>query len=370
MRQRLRTGPIALLALAMTTAADAQQPAPAPPPTQGGAPAAKAAPPPRPEVLNQVLATVNGQPITRGEVIDFLSRYPVPPGNEKEIYQYTLDSMANLKLLEQYLTKMRIQVTPQDLDKEVATYAEKMKAEENRDLKTALAESGHDVDWLKKQMTPVIAWRKFIETYATDPALRKFADQNKDLFSRTQVRASHIFLGVPTDAASGAKEAAKQKLAGIKAEIEAGKISFADAANKYSEDDANKQSPNGGDLGYFTRKGQYLDSFAAKAFSMQPNTISDPFETEFGVHLILVTDRKPGEPFDFDQNKVAVLNQYKSDLQERVIAQERKAAKIEIKPMPADLFPPAPPSAPAGPGEAPAAKGAAPSAPAGTAPPR
>ncbi len=70
-----------------------------------------------------------------------------------------------------------------------------------------------------------------------------------------QVKASHIFLGVPPDATSDAKEAAKKKLAAIKAEIDSGKISFADAANKYSEDDANKGSPNGGDLGYFTPQG-------------------------------------------------------------------------------------------------------------------
>ncbi len=364
MRQSLRTGLLALVALASTRSADAQQPAPAAGPA-AGAPAARAATPPGPEALKQVLATVNDQPITRGELIEFLSRFPIAPGNEKEIYENAVELIAQRKLLDQFLVKMRVQVTPKEIDDEVAAYERRMKAEEGRELKMALAESGHDLDWLKKQMVPVIAWTKYINAVATDPALRKFADQNKDLFTRAQVRASHIFLGVPPDATTQAKEAAKQKLLGIKAEIDAGKISFADAANKYSEDDANKQSPNGGDLGYFTRKGQYLDSFAAKAFAMQPNQVSEPFETEYGAHLILVTDRKPGEPFDFDQNKTAVLNQYKADLQERIIAQERKAAKIDIKPMPADLFPPVPPAttpAPPPAGTAPAPKGAAPGA--------
>ena len=243
-----------------------------------------------------------------------------------------------------------------------------MKAEEQRDLKTVLAESGHDVDWLKKKMVPVIAFNKYLTAAATDDNLQKFAEQNKDLFTRAQVKASHIFLAVPPDAPSAQKETVKQKIAAIKAEIASGKISFADAANKYSEDDANKGAPNGGDLGYFTREGQYLDSFAAKAFSMPINTISEPFETEYGVHLIQVTDRKPGEPFDFAQQKPAVLNRYRANLQERAISSERKTAKIDIKPMPADLFPPAPPATtpaqpPAGsPGNAPAAKGAAPGA--------
>ncbi len=83
------------------------------------------------------------------------------------------------------------------------------------------------------------------------------------------------------------------------------------------------------------------------------------------MHLIQVTDRKPGEPFDFDQQKTAVLNQYRADLQERAITSEQKTAKIDVKPMPADLFPPAPaqPPAPAT-GEAPATKPAAPANPA------
>jgi parvulin-like peptidyl-prolyl isomerase len=361
MRQRLRTGLLAVLAMASTRAVVAQQPAPAGGPA---APAAKAAQPPGPEVLNQTVATVNGQPITRGEVIEFLSQYPVPRGAENEAYQRAVDSIASIKLLDQFLTKQRVAVTPKELDDEVASYERKMKAEESRDLKTVLAESGHDIDWLKKKMVPYLAFNKYLNAVATDANLQKFAEQNKDLFTRAQVKASHIFIGVPPDATSEAKEAAKKKLAAIKAEIDSGKISFADAGNKYSEDDANKGSPNGGDLGYFLRKGAFLDSFSAKAFSMPVNQISEPFETEFGYHLIQVTDRKPGEPFDFAQQKPAVLNQYRMDLQERAISSEKKAAKIEIKPMPADLFPPAPaqpPATGAPAGETPATKAATPS---------
>jgi peptidyl-prolyl cis-trans isomerase C len=358
MRQRLRTGLLALLALASTRAAVAQQPATAPAP----APAAKAAVPPGPETLNQVVATVNGEPITRGEVLDFLSRYPVAPGSEKELYLEVVDYVANNKLLTQFLVRMKVGVTDKDLDDAVAVEERKLKAEQNRDLKTLLAEQGHDLPWLRKQISTRVALEKYIAAVATDAELKKFLERNKDIFSRAQVRASHIFLAVPPGATTAAKEAVRQKLAAIRAEIDSLKISFPDAANKYSEDDANKQAPNGGDLGYFLRKGAYLDSFAAKAFSMAPNTISEPFESEYGFHLIQVTDRKPGEPFDPDQNRAFLLNQYRADLMERIISQERKTAKIVVKEMPADLFPPAPaqPPASAPPGTVPAAKGAAP----------
>ena len=83
---------------------------------------------------------------------------------------------------------------------------------------------------------------------------------NKDVFNRTQVRASHIVLLVDPKAARGRQGEGPAEAPAIKAEIDGNKISFADAANKYSEDDGNKTSPSGGDLGYFTRRGQFHGS--------------------------------------------------------------------------------------------------------------
>ena len=65
-----------------------------------------------------------------------------------------------------------------------------------------------------------------------------------------------------------------------------------------------------------------------------------------GLHLILVTDRKEGNPIDFEQQKPYILQIYAADLQKQILTAERKNAEqkhsIEIKPMPPDLFPPAP----------------------------
>jgi len=367
MRQSLRAGLLALAVAALAPARPADAQGTAPPAGRPAAPATKGAMPPRPANFVQVLATVNGQPITRGELINFLSRFPLSPGKEKEMYEQGIEFIANNKLLSQFLTKRRVAVTEAELAKEVGGIEAKMKAEDGRDLKTALAESNLTIDDFRAQITPNLQWRKYVAEVATDAELQKYVEANKDAFSRVQVKASHILLLVPPDATPEAKAAARTKLEGIKRDIEAGKISFADAANKYSEDDANKTSPNGGDLGYFQRKGQFIEKFAAVAFAMKPRTISDPVETEFGMHLIQVTDRKPGLPFDFQQNKAAVMNQYMADRMEKIIEDEKKTAKIEIKPMPADLFPPAPTRPPAGapgagaaPGSAPATKGAAP----------
>ena len=91
----------------------------------------------------------------------------------------------------------------------------------------------------------------------------------------TQVRASHIL--VKTE-----EEALK-----LKKEIENGKP-FAQIAKEVS---LCPSGQNGGDLGYFT-KGQMVKPFEDAVFSMKTGEISNPVQTQFGYHLIQLTDKK------------------------------------------------------------------------------
>jgi len=100
-----------------------------------------------------------------------------------------------------------------------------------------------------------------------------------------QVRASHILL--KTDGKNDAD--VKAKAEGILKEAKAGG-DFAALAKKYSEDDSN--APQGGDLDYFAR-GRMVPEFDNAAFNLKPGEVSDLVKTQFGYHIIKVTDRKP-----------------------------------------------------------------------------
>ena len=347
MRRFVRSGLIASTVGLLAAVAAAQVPKGAPAParagttTKGGAPASKAATPPqRPAIFDQVLATVNGEAITRGDLYQYLSQFGLQPGaaSEQEMYRVGIEGLANFKLANQYMAKQNVPVTDKEIDDEYNGLAEALK-KDGQEIGVALAANNMTPAQVREDMKKRLRWQNYIKAVATDANLKKYVADHKDIFNRTQVRASHIVLLVDRDAPAADKEKIKAKLAGIKAEIDGNKISFADAANKYSEDEGNKTSPSGGDLGYFMRRAQFNEQFTAAAFALKKGSVSDPIETPFGFHLIQVTDRKDGTPVDFDQQKLMIQTEYATDLQERIVAEMRKTAKIDIKPMPADLFP-------------------------------
>lgn len=346
MRQFVRAGLIASIVVGTAAVASAQ----APTSSQPGKAATKPAAPARSPILDQVIATVNADKIIREELYRMLNSTGVPPGvspdDEPTIYQISVEGLVNSRLVKQYLQKQAaLVVSEKDIDAEFAEFEKKLKAD-GQEVNVALASHGITMAEVREEIKNTIRWRKYLDAVATDANLKKFMAENKDVFNRTQVQASHIVLRFETSATPAEKEVVKQKLKGIKRDIEAKKLTFADAANKFSEDEGNKTSPRGGDLGYFVRKGMLNEQFAAAAFALKPGVISDPVETPFGFHLILLTDRKEGNPVDFEQQKLLIRNEYASDIHERIVAAERKTAKIKIEPMPADLFPKAPPHQP------------------------
>jgi peptidyl-prolyl cis-trans isomerase D len=115
---------------------------------------------------------------------------------------------------------------------------------------------------------------------------------NRFLYRQPErVRARHILIKVEKDAPEEQKAQARQRIEQIRKEISGGK-DFAEAAKEYSEDPGTQSS--GGDLG-FNERSSWVPEFANAAFSLQPGQISQPVETQFGIHLIKVEEKKPAE---------------------------------------------------------------------------
>lgn len=337
----LLTAGLALPAAAQNTkpAAPAPKPAPAASKAQARPAQAPAATRPAAPKNDEVLATVNGEPIRRSEVAKLLAQFSVPPGSEAKAYDSAMDLLVNNKVLAQFLRAQKVQVPAPDIDKVIAQYRDEAQRNGTK-LESELASNDMTMEEFRNRVALTLQWKKYVMDRATEAELRKYADANKEAFNGTLVRASHILVKLDPGAPEAEKQKARSKAAAIKQEIEGGKIGFADAANKYSEDPGNRQTPSGGDLEFFPRKGQFIESFSAAAFGMKKGEISDPVETEYGYHLIQVTDRREGKPYDFERDREEILTQYAAELQAKVVEDQRKQAKVEIKPMPAGLITP------------------------------
>lgn len=156
----------------------------------------------------------------------------------------------------------------------------------------------------------------------SDADLKKYYDDNIARYrTEGEVRASHILIAAPKDASETDKEKAKQKALAVLAEVKAHPDQFAQIAQKESQDPGS--APKGGDLGYFTRGmiagGQAFDD---AAFKLKKGEVSDVVQTDFGYHIIKVTDVKPSATKPFDEVKAAVASEVKSQQAAKLLADE------------------------------------------------
>lgn len=107
-----------------------------------------------------------------------------------------------------------------------------------------------------------------------------------------QRRASHILIAVKAGASEADKKAAQAKAQAIAEQVRKNPKSFADVAKKESQDPGS--AAQGGDLGFF-RAGAMVKPFEDAAFKAKKDEIVGPVQSEFGYHIIKVTDIKPAK---------------------------------------------------------------------------
>ncbi len=107
----------------------------------------------------------------------------------------------------------------------------------------------------------------------------------------TEVRCSHILVKLDPNASPKDTLAAYNRLLGLKARIEKGEDFASVAKSKLGSEDPSVVN-NGGDLGYFTAF-QMVYPFEEKAYNTPVGTVSEPFRTHFGYHILKVTDKRP-----------------------------------------------------------------------------
>jgi peptidyl-prolyl cis-trans isomerase D len=153
----------------------------------------------------------------------------------------------------------------------------------------------------------------------SDADAKKYYDDNVTHYKTDdQVRASHILITVAKNASDADRAKAKAKAEQVLAQVRAHPDQFAELAKQDSQDPGS--ADKGGDLGWFGR-GQMVKSFEDAAFSQKPNQISDLVQSDFGYHIIKVTDTKPAQTKPFDEVKASILTTLKAQQAATLYAQ-------------------------------------------------
>jgi peptidyl-prolyl cis-trans isomerase C len=152
-----------------------------------------------------------------------------------------------------------------------------------------------------------------------DQDIKDYYEKNKEAFvAAKEIRASHILVKT--------EEEAQKVLARLKKGEK-----FDAVARSVSIDTASAK--NGGDLGYF-KKGQMVPEFERAAAGLKIGETSLPVQTQFGFHIIKVTDKKTGPPIEFEKVRDLISQKLAGEKQKEAfdayIAELKKTYKVEI----------------------------------------
>ena len=244
----------------------------------------------------EVIATYHGEKLTSDEVVKELERLPPP----------SRTYLASPERKRQFVDNLIMN----DL-----LFDEGKKSAYDRD-----PEIERQVNDLRKRLVV----QRVMRQYQTPPTIsdeqaKAYYDANPDLYSTTQIHASHILVKDENTA----KE--------IREDLKAHPEKFADLAREKSIDTTT--APKGGDLGTFGQ-GRMVPDFERAAFALKPGELSEVVKTQYGYHVITVTERKEGERKPFDQVKEQIRATLRNKaLQDQVqghFDELRKAANVKI----------------------------------------
>ncbi|KWX73997.1 peptidylprolyl isomerase [Paenibacillus jilunlii] len=234
------------------------------------------------------VASVNGTDITKAQLYDKL----VEAGGEA-----TLQNLITSTLVDQEAKKANITVTDADIQAELEDLKTQFGGEEA--LNNALQQSSMTLDDLKKQMPMQVKIRKLVEpkVKVTEDEISKYYEENKASFNQEEeVRASHILVKTKAEADAIVKQLA-------------GGADFAALAKEKSADTGSKDK--GGDLNFF-KKGDMVAEFSNAAFKLKVGETSGPVKTDYGYHVIKVTDRKDAHNYTLAEKKEEITKTLKA----------------------------------------------------------
>jgi parvulin-like peptidyl-prolyl isomerase len=336
---------------AMCLMASAQQNPPSPSAAQPAAPPS-AQPPAKPAATesNVVVARVSGEPVTEKQVLgaiqDLASRRIVlTPEQQKQqntlLFKGAMDNLITSILLKNEARKLNVTVDKAKVDQQMKEFAGRYPSQD--EFQKAMASQGFTEAEVRKSVEESLSMQEVINLAvkdvpgASDEQIQNFYDSNPDKFPIPEkAHLAQIFIRVEPSSTTEQKAAARKKIEEIRADIESKKITFADAAVKFSQDAAT--APKGGDLGFISRTGR-VKPVEDVVFGTAVGSMTPVIEDQSGFSFVQVIELKPAGKATLEEAKPAIkqfldqsarqkaLQKYIEDLKSKAVVENFMTAE-------------------------------------------
>ena len=228
----------------------------------------------------------------------------IPPEQMGMLETQVLDQIVTLQLLLGKATDADRQAGKELAAKRLANVKERAGSDDN--LARQLKSVGLSVERLQQKLTEEAtaesALLRELKVNVTDDDVKKFYDGNPTQFEQAEmVRASHVLISTK-DSKTGedlSEDAKKEKLKLAQGIVEKARKGedFAKLAKEYSDDPGSKDK--GGE--YTFPRGQMVPEFESAAFSLKTNQVSDLVTTQFGYHIIKLSEKIPAKKIELSK---------------------------------------------------------------------
>lgn len=257
------------------------------------------------------------------------------PEDYRKFEQGLAEYLVVLEVLRQEAATFDVTVTDRDVDEEIAKMKAMFQGDEER-FEAALESQDLTLEQLERSIreTLLIDLMKAAvakDVTVTEEEVKAYYDSHKSEYVEQESReVRHILISpfktlaggaVSSTASEGEWQAAKSEAEKVRTDIQNG-ADFITQVEQYSDDEATNE--DGGDLGAIIR-GQMVPAFEEAVFTLQKGDLSEPVRTQFGYHIIQVTDITPERQIAYDQVKESIrttlLNQQQTETWERWLAE-------------------------------------------------
>jgi peptidyl-prolyl cis-trans isomerase C len=278
-----------------------------------------------------VVIRIAGEPFTEKQVLSAIEALAgqtvfITPDQRKQqntiLFKGAIDNLTTTAVLKSEARRLNVTVDKAKIDQQMKTYSDRFPSKE--EFLKAVASRGLTEDQVRKNVEDSLSMQDVIDQAVkdvpepSDADIQKFYEDNPAKFAiPEQAHLAQIFLKTDPSSTPEQKAETKKKLEEIRADIVAKKITFADAASKFSQDTAS--ASKGGDVGMLSKTGGQLKKIEDLVFATTQGDVTPIIEAQNGYRILHVVELTPAGVQSLEASKAAIKQYLDQTAKQKVV---------------------------------------------------